>query len=539
MANLKQKVESVDVVIVGCGAGGAVIAKELGEAGVSVVVLEAGRRFDPVRDYPTDQQDFVAKAAKMFFESKDRRQDVYTAGGADGYGYVRAKGVGGSTLAYHAQTPRFHESDFRMRSQDGVGDDWPISYSDLEPYYTRVEYELGVSGPGGAEANPFEPPRSKPFPTPPHELSCASRLMQQGARKLGLHWVQIPLAIPTIPWGGRPSCARAGVCGYGCRIKAKSSMDVTYVPKAEATGRVEIRPECLAREIVMGQDGRARSVIYFDGAGEEHEITGRAVVVAGNAIETPRLLLLSTSEQFPNGLANSSGLVGKYLMEHLASLIGGRFQDPLDPWMGPPGGGLMQDFYETDKRNSFVRGWQVMPNQDWSWPQAFGLHKPGWGKAHKARIKQLVAHSFEINSCGEQLADVRNYVALSPEVKDHRGMPAPHIVSEFRENDRVMLKAMDKCVKDLMEAAGAVELIDYTPLIPGESAHYMGTCRMGTDPRKSVVNEWCRAHDVPNLFVADGSVFVTSASANPTLTIAALAMRTAEGMIGAFKRGDL
>ena len=278
-------------------------------------------------------------------------------------------------LAYHGQTPRFHESDFRMRSQDGVGDDWPISYSDLEPYYTRVEYELGSRGPGGAESNPFEPPRSKPFPTPAHELSCASRLMQRGAQKLGLHWVQIPLAIPTVPWGGRPSCARAGVCGYGCRIKAKSSMDVTYVPKAEATGHVEIRPECLAREIVVGQDGRARSVIYFDGVGEEHEICGRAVVVAGNAIETPRLLLehLEAISQWPCEFKR----IGRQVSDGTpVESSRGAIRGPLDPWMGPPGGGLMQDFYETNKRNGFVRGWQVMPNQDWSWPQAFGLHLP-------------------------------------------------------------------------------------------------------------------------------------------------------------------
>lgn len=539
MAILQPKKGSIDVVVVGCGAGGAVIAKELGEAGLTVVVLEAGRRYDPVRDYPTDRHDFVKAATKQFFEPKDPRQNVYGAGGAEGFVFTRAKGVGGSTLAYQAQVPRFHESDFRVRSEDGVGEDWPISYADVEPYYTRVEYELGVAGPIGAEANPFDPPRSKPFPNPPHELSCASRFMQKGAKQLGWHWAQIPLAIPTQPWGGRPACIRAGVCGYGCRIRAKSSMDVTYVPKAEATGRVEIRPECMAREITTGPDGRVRSVVYFDALGQEHEIFSRAVVVAGNAVETPRVLLLSASKQFPNGLANSSGTVGRFFMEHLSSAVTGRFHEALEPWSGPPGGGYTQDFYATNPRNSFARGWQIMVNQDWSWPQAVAMNNVGWGKANKARIKDFVGRSFELSACGEQLPDARNRVTLSTTLKDHHGVAAPHITSEHRENDRGMIPAFTQSLIDLFQAAGAVEILAPEDHKPGTSAHYMGGCRMGKDARTSVVNGWCRAHDVPNLYIADGSVFVTSAGVNPSLTIMALATRTAEGMIASFKRGNL
>ena len=539
MANLQPNKTSVDVVVVGCGAGGAVIAKELGEAGLTVVVLEAGRRFDPIRDYPTDQQNFVKAATKQFFEPKDPRQNLYSAGGAEGFVFIRAKGVGGSTLAYQAQVPRFHESDFQVRSEDGVGEDWPITYADLEPYYNRVEYELGVSGPFGAEANPYDPPRSKPFPNPPFELSCASRVMQRGAAKLGWHWAQIPLAIPTQPWGGRPACIRAGVCGYGCRIRAKSSTDVTYVPKAEATGRVEIRHECMAREITTGSGGKIKSVVYFDSSGEEHEISARAIVIAGNAVETPRLLLLSTSKQFPNGLANSSGTVGQFFMEHLSTAVTGRFREALEPWSGPPGGGYTQDFYATNPRNSFARGWQILINQDWSWPQAVAMNNVGWGKANKARIRELVGHSFELSACGEQLPDARNCVTLSTTVKDHRSVPAPHITSEHRENDRGMIPAFTKSLVDLFQAAGAVEILEPEDHKPGTSAHYMGGCRMGNDARTSVVNSWCRTHDVLNLYIGDGSVFVTSAGVNPSLTIQALATRTADGMIVAFKRGEL
>jgi len=272
-----------DVVVIGCGAGGGVIAKELGEAGLSVVVLEVGKRYDPSTDYRTDGVDFEVRG-KTVFAAEDERRDRYTLPMGNWFAVSRVKGVGGSTLHYLAISPRLHESDFRVRSEDGVADDWPISYDDLEPYYTRVEYELGMSGPDGAQANPFEPPRSKPYPTPAHGFNCASRTVQRGAQRLGLHMVREPLAIPTMPWNGRPACIGASACNLGCSIAAKSSIDVTYVPKALATGRVAVRTGCMAREITLGSDGKARSVIFFDAAGMEQEIAARAIVVAGNAI---------------------------------------------------------------------------------------------------------------------------------------------------------------------------------------------------------------------------------------------------------------
>jgi choline dehydrogenase-like flavoprotein len=316
-------------------------------------------------------------------------------------------------------------------------------------------------------------------------------------------------------------------------------MDVTYVPKAEATGRVEIRAECLAREITIGANGKVKSVIYFNPAGKEQEIAARAVVLAGNAVESPRLLLLSASTQFPNGLANSSGTVGKFFMEHLSTAVTARFREPLEPWMGPPGGGYMQDFYETKSRHDFARGWQIMINQDWSWPQAVAMNNLGWGSAQKAKIRNMVGHSFELSACGEQLPDERNTVTLSLDEKDHRGVPVPHITSEHRDNDRKMIVAFTRSLEELFQAAGAEVVFQPEDHKPGTSAHYMGGCRMGKDPCTSVVDPWGRTHDVPNLFIADGSVFVTGAGANPTLTIAALATRTAEHMVAAFKRGTV
>jgi choline dehydrogenase-like flavoprotein len=419
-----------------------------------------------------------------------------------------------------------------------VADDWPISYDDLEPYYTRVEYELGVSGPDGVQASPFDPPRSRPYPTPPHPFNCASHALKRGADKLGLHLVREPLAIPTKPWNGRPACIGAGTCVVGCSIAAKSSIDVTYVPKAEATGRVEIRPDCTAREITIGSDGKARSVIYFDAAGREQEIGARAIVVAGNAVETPRLLLMSRSTQFPEGLANSSGLVGKYFMEHLGVWAYGLFSERLDPWRGPPSGGVIQDYYATSRRNAFARGWTIVVTFSSHWPLAVASGVPGWGAEHKAQTKQRFAHVTGVCSCGEQLPDVRNRVVLDPFVKDHLGLPVPHLVNRTYDNDRAMISAIRVRLKELLEAAGATEIWG-NQYWPGMPSHYMGTCRMGTNPATSVVDPWCRTHDVPNLFIGDGSVFVTGGGVNPALTISAVAARTADGMIAAFKRREL
>lgn len=535
MANLAERKYDSDVVIIGCGAGGGVIAKELGEAGLRVTVLEGGKRYCPESDYRTDQPDFALRSA---FHGGDPNRDLYTWTGSGRFHYTRVKGVGGSTLAYLAVSPRFHESDFRVLSQDGVGADWPITYADLEPYYTKVEYELGVSGPDGGDANPFEPPRSAPFPTPAHTLNAASQVVKRGADKLGLHLTPTPIAIPSRDWRGRPACIGTGVCELGCRIRAKSSIDVTYVPKAEATGNVHIRAQSTVREIILDSDGKARSVVYMDSAGGEYEINGRAIVVAGNAIETPRLLLLSVSNRFPNGLANSSGLVGKYFMEHLGLFVDGVMPERVDPWHGIPAGGVIQDFYETNRRHSFARGWMIEVNNGYQWPSSVARRVTGWGRAHTDRMHKIFGHTVGLATVGEQLPDIRNEVSLDPAVKDTYGLPVPRLVNEPRKNDQMMIKAMAERLKELLRAAGARE-VGEPEYKRGGSSHYLGTCRMGRDPAHSVVDPWCRTHDVRNLFIGDGSVFVTGAAVNPALTISALATRTAEGMVTLFKRGEL
>lgn len=528
--------DSADVIVIGSGAGGGVIAKELGEAGLEVIVLEAGKRFEPYNDYVTNVLDFEVRAADVF-SARDPRRDQYTSARSSPFLYSRVKGVGGATLHYHAMSPRCHESDFRVKSEDGVADDWPISYADLEPYYTKVEYELGVSGPSGEDANPYDGPRSKPFPTPAHPLNLASQAIKRGAEKLGLHLVREPLAIPTQDWQGRPACVNAGTCRLGCKISSKSSIDVTYIPKAERTGKVHIRAECMAREIAVGSEGRARSVIYFDGRGHERKVSARVIVVAGNAVETPRLLLLSRSRRFPDGLANSSGLVGKRFMEHLAMFAQGVFSERLDPWRGVPTGGIIPDFYETKSGNGFVRGWTISVENDGQWPLATAHSIGGWGTEHKTHVKEVFGHRVGLGTAGEQLPDERNQVGLDPSVKDCYGLPVPHIVNTHGVNDRAMIAAISSKLRDILEAAGARSIV-VNDLVPGASSHYLGTCRMGKDAKTSVVDPWCRTHDVPNLFIADGSVFVTGGAANPALTISALAARTADGIVEAFRRGD-
>jgi len=528
--------DSADVIVIGSGAGGGVIAKELGEAGLEVIVLEAGKRYDPYNDYPTHAIDFEVRAGNVF-SPKDWSRDRYTSGGTSPYLYNRVKGLGGATLVYHAMSPRLHESDFRVRSEEGIADDWPISYADLEPYYTKVEYELGVSGPDGADANPFDPPRSRPFPTPPHGFNLASRVVKRGADRLGLHLVREPLAIPTKDWNGRPACINAGTCRLGCRISSKSSIDVTYIPKAERTGKVCIRTECMARKIEVGPDGKARSVVYFDPDGLEKEIFARVIVVAGNAVETPRLLLLSKSRLFPNGLANSSGLVGKYLTEHLSVFSYGIFAERLDSWRGVPTGGIIQDFYATKPGNGFARGWVISVENEPQWPLATARTIPGWGTEHKTRVKEMFSHRVGLASDGEQLPEESNQVKLDPSIKDNYGIPVPQIVNTHGDNDLAMIKAISLRLREILEAAGAKE-VHVEKITAGASSHYLGTCRMGKDPKTSVVDPWCRTHDVPNLFIGDGSVFVTVGAVNPALTISSLATRTADGIVAAFKRGD-
>lgn len=519
--------------IIGSGAAGGVVAKELGERGASVVVLEAGRRFDPLKDYSgTASNDWEREGDYGKFRLP--AMGTYVNAGQYPLWINQACGVGGTTLIYLAYHPRMLPDDFRIYSLDGVGADWPITYEDLAPYYRKVELELAVSGQAG---DPWSPPM-EPYPNPPFEYSYANKVLKRGFDKLGIRLWPSPRAILSRPYDGRPACVGAGTCHLGCLTGAKSSVDVTYIPKAEATGRVEVRPESVAIRIEVDARGKAKSVIYVDKDGVEHEQEAEVVIVSAGSVQSPRLLLTSKSSPFPDGLANSSGLVGKYFMEHLGLFSSALFPERIDSFRGIPGGAYSKDFVETSPRNAFVRGWKLELSGGFTGPAHMADFIPGWGARHKDQMRRYFGHVAEIGAGGEQLPDERNRVELDPEVVDDYGVPVPRITLEPRENDRLMLAAMEKHVRELYEAAGAVEILQMQ-YMPGGTSHLMGTCRMGNDPATSVLNSFCQSHDVPNLFVVDGSCLVSGGTANPAHTIMAIAIRAAEYIAEEGRKGNL
>ncbi|MFO7713629.1 GMC family oxidoreductase N-terminal domain-containing protein, partial [Desulfosarcina sp.] len=342
--------QKADVCIIGSGAGGGVVAKELAEQGLSVVVLEAGRRLDPLRDYSSARQDWELMDGynKGLFTVSSL--EMHTVGNPEGVRFRRPNevhGLGGGTLRYLAYAPRLRPDDFRVYTDDGVAADWPITYDDLVPYYQRVEAELGVSGLAG---DPWTP-KVAPYPNPPFPNSYANKIIARGCTKLGITVWPTPMARLSRYFDGRPRCIQCGQCSVGCMSRAKSSIDVTYIAKAEATGNAEIRTQCVAAEIKVDAGGKAHSVVYFDKDGVEHEQEARVVVVSAGSIQSPRLLLNSSSAAFPDGLANRSGTVGKYFMQHLGVYSTALFPERIDSFRGFFGGATTQDFARTNPKH--------------------------------------------------------------------------------------------------------------------------------------------------------------------------------------------
>ncbi len=526
----------VDACIIGSGAGGGVVAKELAEKGLTVVVLEAGRRTDPLRDYTSARHDW-----ELMWEVDQRLLTIpalmkMTSGNQEGHFYHphEVHGVGGGTLRYLAYSPRLRPDDFSVYTNDGVGADWPITYEDLVPFYRKVELELGVSGLAG---DPWTP-AVEPYPNPPFPYSYANQILKRGCDKLGITLWPAPMARLSRYFDGRPKCIQCGQCDTGCMSGAKSSTDVTYVKKAEATGNAEIRPLSIATQIRVDDRGRAKSVVYVDQDGVEHEQEARVIVVSAGSIQSPRLLLNSTSNAFPDGLGNSSGVVGKYFMQHLSLFSEALFPDRIDSYRGFNGGATSQDFAKTQANQSFARGWQTDLHNGIIGPVQMAKQAHLWGKPLKDYMRRNFGHVAGLLTIGEQLPDERNRVALDPEVKDEYGMPVPRITFELRENDQSMLVAMERKLKEIYDAAGAVKILKMG-IRPGGGAHNMGTCRMGNDPTTSVLNSFCQSHDVSNLFVVDGSCFVTGGTANPALTIHAIAARASAYIVAEGRKMNL
>jgi choline dehydrogenase-like flavoprotein len=523
-------VERSDVLVIGSGAAGAAVTKRLIDLGAKVVCLEQGDWVKP-SDYPSTRPNWeiaLHRGPFHFSPNVRKRPEDYPvlAGGGNPPNILMFNAVGGSTIHWTGHFPRFHPSDFRVKTLDGVSDDWPISYRDLERYYDMNDREMGVAGLAGDPANPPRAPR----PTRPLPLGVLGETIARGFDKLGWYWWVSDNAIISSDYDGRPACDLHGKCMLGCPIGSKASTDVNYWPKALRKGAV-LETRARVREITVDAGGRAKGVLYYDAKGSLGERQARLVVVCANGVGTPRLLLNSKSKFFPQGLSNSSGLVGKCFMLHPFRFVEGVFEAPMDGHEGPFGiPALSQQFYETDRKRGFVRGYSFLLERSFgplhhAWG-GFSNRPVAWGAGHHRAFRKRFPHIIRVTVLCEDLPEQTNRVELSEVAKDSNGITAPRVVYTFSENSLRMLEHGVAMARQVLEAAGAVEILDSGMINP--AFHLMGTARMGSDPRNSVINASNQAHDVKNLFIVDGSCFTTSAAVNPTSTIGALALRTAD-----------
>ena len=522
--------EPVDVLIVGSGAAGAAFAWSLAETRMNILCLEQGDWMKP-ESYPGMRMDWEVHQLGDFALSpnaRGRHEDYPVNDSNSPIQTSMFNAVGGSTIMYAAHFPRFHPSDFRVKTLDGVADDWPVDYQRLAPFYDVNAHMMGVSGLAG---DPMYPP--KEVPLPPVALGKLGETLAKGFNRLGWHWWPSDSAITTQEHEGRAPCINAGTCLLGCAQGAKASTDITYWPVALRNG-VTLKTRCRVREITVAENGMANGVIYYDADGVERRQKAHVVVVACNGIGTPRLLLNSRSKLFPDGLANRSGLVGKNLMFHPYAMVTGVFDEPLEGYKGPTGCCIMsQEFYETDRARGFVRGYSFEIVRSFG-PVSTAMRGMQWGRIpwgadhHRAFAEFFDRTAGMVVIC-EDLPETTNSVTLDPDLKDSDGIPAPKVTYRLSENSSKMLQHCVARATEVLEAAGAKETVAEAPL-PFAGWHLMGTARMGTDPQRSVVNEWGRAHDVRNLFIIDGSIFVTAAAVNPTNTIQALALYIADTM---------
>jgi choline dehydrogenase-like flavoprotein len=499
--------DEVDLLIVGAGAGGSTLAQRLARRGWRIVVLESGPFWDPDRDWVSDEA-----GQHQLFWNADR-----VIGGEDPVELGKnnsGHGVGGSMIHYAGYTPRFHPSDFEVRSRDGVGADWPIRYRDLKAHYERVESELPVAGQDWPWGDPHR------YPHAPHPMSGAAEQARRGLLAAGIETRIGPVGIPNGTFGNRPHCIYRGFCLQGCKVNAKASPLVTHLPDAIEHG-VEVRADSHAVRVEVDETGRCTGVTY-DRGGELRFQRASLVAVCGYSIETPRLLLNSTSARYPHGLANDHDQVGRYVMVQGATQVAGRFPEPLRQYKAPPPELSSEQFYETDPARGFARGFSIQTVGPlpiaWAEHVIAGGH---WGHALRAYMRDY-NHWTTLGLLCELLPRAENRVTLAGE-RDAHGMPVARLDYSQCDNDRANLAYGRAVLERVWEAAGAQDA-----LAIDRYAHLVGGCRMGTSPEDSVIDADHRAWGVPNLLIADGSVMPTQGAANPALTIMALASRLGE-----------
>lgn len=516
--------DEVDFCVVGAGAGGGVVGAKLAEAGFSVVILDAGPHWDPVNDFVSDET-----AAHKLFWTEER-----VTGGEDPVelgSNNSGQGVGGSTVHYSMIALRLHADDFRRRTLEGAIagadlQDWPLTYEELEPYYDEVEEALQIAGP---VHYPWQKRRRR-FPQREHQLNASANMLVRGCSALGVAVAAAPVATLSAPHADRPPCVYRGFCNYGCTTNAKSSILVTYIPRAIRAG-AEIRPNAMVARIEHDTTGRVTGVVHFRngvaGAQSDSELfrqRAKAVIVAGYAIETPRLLLNSATSLFPDGLANSSGMVGRCFMIHAGHQAFAKFPKRIGQYKAPPGLAITEHFNRTMPDADFVCGYtlEVVGPHIVDFAARVSAGRNLWGDALRRTMFDF-NHYSGVGIVGETLPQLDNKVKLHDTERDRYGLPVAHVLFGHHENDRRLIDHSIGKMREILEAAGGEDVWGVN-----RTAHLMGTCRMGRDPRTSVVDGDCRTHDVPNLFICDGSVFPTSGAVNPSLTIQAIAARTAD-----------
>ena len=540
----------VDAVVIGAGAGGGIAAKELATHGISVVLLERGGwqganedRKDDLRNQRTtilgnNSGPEEEGNPRVVVDVQGRERIVSPSQG----GYSNnAACVGGGTLTYGAMAWRYHPLDFRMRSTYGAPEgstleDWPINYDDLEPYYEKAEWEIGVSG--DDSGNPFKGERKKPLPMPPLPPTKEHGILKAAAERLKLHPFHIPMLRNSVPYGGRTGCMRCRWCvGFACEVNAKCGTQNTVIPAALETGLCELRTHSMVKEIRFDQSGHASGVAYFDANDRLQTQEADLIVVAGAATETARLLLNSRHRLFPNGLGNRFDWVGRNFQGHTYTGAFGYFAEDVYDDLGPGAGIAICDFSHG---NRGLRGGAMLANEFVRLPiQFLDMLPPGtprWGKAHKDAMRKYYRHTIAVQGPTQEMPVWGARVQLDPKVKDRWGMPVLRISGDKHPHTIEIGKAMAAKAEMWLKEAGAIQ----TWLkLPGRGVsggqHQAGTCRMGNDPKTSVVNRWGQVHDVENVFLADGSIHVTNGGFNPALTIMANSYRISEYLVKNWK----
>ena len=500
--------DEVDLVIIGCGAGGSTLLQRMARAGAKVVALDAGPFWDPETDWVSDE---AGSHGLYWTEPREIGGEDPVPLGSNNSG----RGVGGSMIHYAGYTPRFHPSDFRTRTDDGVGADWPIDYSDLKRYYEQIEGELPVSGEGW----PWGDPHSYTYS--PHPVSGNGEVFLRGALACGVTAKVGPVAITSGRFGNRPHCIYRGFCLQGCKVNAKASPLITHVPDALARG-AEVRPDSMVTRIEIDQRSGLATGVHYVRDGIDRFQRASMVAVAGYSIETPRLLLNSTSARFPDGLCNDFDQVGRYLMVQGAPQTAGRFDGEVRMWKGPPPEVSTEDFYETDPTKPYKRGFSIQTVSPLPITWAEHVMAQGYWGADLRNYMSDYVHWACLGALCEFLPQPENRVTLAQE-KDRHGMPIARFDYTQCDNDKALVEAATEVMEDILKGAGADEVITIN-----RYAHLVGGARMAATEEEGVVDADCRSFAVPNLLITDGSVLPTQGSANPALTIMAVAARAAD-----------